>query len=277
MGISAAEVKELRERTGAGMLDCKKALEETGGDMEAAIDLLRSKGAAKAAKRAGRAASEGTLASHVENGVGALVELNCETDFVARTDDFRALARQLAEHVAEHSTDLDGAAGGEAVLDQPLMSDGPSVGDVVTDVAAKTGERIVVHRVARFQAESGRVGSYIHMTGKIGVLVELGGAADEGLARDVAMHVAAARPLAVSGSEIPPEVVERERAVYQEQVRQEGKPENIQAKIVEGKLQKFYKEQALMDQPFVKDPDRTVGQLVGEVGVRRFVRFELGE
>jgi elongation factor Ts len=267
----------LRERTGAGMLDCKKALEETGGDMEAAIDLLRSKGAAKAAKRAGRAATEGTLASHVENGVGALVELNCETDFVARTDDFRALARQLAEHVAEHSTDLDGAAGGEAVLDQPLMSDGPLLGDVVTDVAAKTGERIVVHRVARFQAESGRVGSYIHMTGKIGVLVELGGAADETLARDVAMHVAAARPLAVSGSEIPPEVVERERAVYLEQVRQEGKPENIQAKIVEGKLQRFYKEQALLDQPFVKDPDRTISQLVGEVGVRRFVRFELGE
>jgi elongation factor Ts len=135
----------------------------------------------------------------------------------------------------------------------------------------------VVHRVARFQAESGRVGSYVHMTGKIGVLVELGGAADEELARDVAMHVAAARPLAVSGAEIPPEVVERERAVYREQVRQEGKPEAIQEKIVEGKLQKFYKEQALIDQPFVKDPDRTIGQLVGEVGVRRFVRFELGE
>jgi elongation factor Ts len=277
MGISAGEVKELRERTGAGMMECKKALEETGGDMEAAIDLLRSKGAAKAAKRAGRAATEGTLASHVENGVGALVELNCETDFVARTDDFRALARQLAEHVAKHATDLDGAAGGEAVEDQPLMSDGPAVGDVVTEVAARTGERIVVHRVARFQAESGRVGSYIHMTGKIGVLVELGGAADEELARDVAMHVAAARPLAVSGAEIPPEVVERERAVYREQVRQEGKPEAIQEKIVEGKLQKFYKEQALIDQPFVKDPDRTIGQLVGEVGVRRFVRFELGE
>jgi elongation factor Ts len=277
MGISAGEVKELRDRTGAGMMECKKALEETGGDMEAAIDLLRSKGAAKAAKRAGRAATEGTLASHVEDGVGALVELNCETDFVARTDDFRALARQLAEHVAKHATELDGAAGGEAVQDQPLMSDGPSVGDVVTEVAAKTGERIVVHRVARFQAESGRVGSYVHMTGKIGVLVELGGAADEELARDVAMHVAAARPLAVSGAEIPPEVVDRERAVYLEQVRQEGKPEAIQEKIVEGKLQKFYKEQALIDQPFVKDPDRTIGQLVGEVGVRRFVRFELGE
>jgi elongation factor Ts len=277
MGISAGEVKELRERTGAGMMECKKALEETGGDMEAAIDLLRSKGAAKAAKRAGRAATEGTLASHVEDGVGALVELNCETDFVARTDDFRALARQLAEHVAKHATELDGMAGGEAVQDQPLMSDGPSVGDVVTEVSAKTGERIVVHRVARFQAESGRVGSYVHMTGKIGVLVELGGAADEELARDVAMHVAAARPLAVSGAEIPPEVVERERAVYREQVRQEGKPEAIQEKIVEGKLQKFYKEQALIDQPFVKDPDRTIGQLVGEVGVRRFVRYELGE
>jgi elongation factor Ts len=277
MGISAGEVKELRDRTGAGMMECKKALEETGGDMEAAIDLLRSKGAAKAAKRAGRAATEGTLASHVEDGVGALVELNCETDFVARTDDFRALARQLAEHVAKHATELDGAAGGGAVQDQPLMSDGPSVGDVVTEVAAKTGERIVVHRVARFQAESGRVGSYVHMTGKIGVLVELGGAADEELARDVAMHVAAARPLAVSGAEIPPEVVDRERAVYLEQVRQEGKPEAIQEKIVEGKLQKFYKEQALIDQPFVKDPDRTIGQLVGEVGVRRFVRFELGE
>jgi elongation factor Ts len=277
MGISAAQVKELRERTGVGMLDCKKALEDTNGDMEAAIDLLRSKGAAKAAKRAGREATEGTVASHTADGVGALVELNCETDFVARTDDFRALARRLAEHVAKYATDLDGAAGGDAVLDQPLMSDGPSLQDVVTEVAARTGERLVVHRVARFQTEGGQVGSYIHMTGRIGVLVELGGVADEGLARDVAMHIAASRPLAVSGSEIPPDVVERERAVYMEQVRQEGKPEQIREKIVEGKLQKFYKEQSLVDQPFVKDPERTVGELVGEVGVRRFVRYELGD
>lgn len=277
MGISAAQVKELRERTGVGMLDCKKALEETNGDMEAAIDLLRSKGAAKAAKRAGREATEGTVASYTDDGVGALVELNCETDFVARTDDFRALARQLAEHVAKHATDLDGVGGGEAVLDQPLMSDGPSLQDVVTEVAARTGERLVVHRVARFQTEGGQVGSYIHMTGRIGVLVELGGVGAEGLARDVAMHIAAARPLAVSGSDLPPDVVERERAVYMEQVRQEGKPEQIREKIVEGKLQKFYKEQSLVDQPFVKDPDRTVGELVGEVGVRRFVRYELGD
>jgi elongation factor Ts len=277
MGISAGEVKELRDRTGAGMMECKKALEETGGDMEAAIDLLRSKGAAKAAKRAGREATEGTLASHVEDGVGALVELNCETDFVARTDDFRALARQLAEHVAKHATELDGAAGGEAVLDQPLMSDGPSVGDVVTEVAAKTGERIVVHRVARFQTEGGQVGSYIHMTGKIGVLVELGGAADEELARDVAMHVAAARPLAVSGAEIPRTWWSGSGRCTWSRSGRKGSRRQIQEKIVEGKLQKFYKEQALIDQPFVKDPDRTIGQLVGEVGVRRFVRFELGD
>jgi elongation factor Ts len=277
MGISAAEVKELRERTGAGMMECKKALEETGGDMEAAIDLLRSRGAAKAAKRAGRQATEGAVASHVANGVGALVELNCETDFVARTEDFRRLANKLAEHVAQYATELDGQAGGEAVADQPFMGGDRTVADVVTAVSAKTGENVVVRRVARFQTEGGQVGSYIHMTGKIGVLVELGGPAEGDLARDVAMHAAATRPLAVTAEEIPPAVVERERAVYLEQVRQEGKPEVIQEKIVEGKLQKFYKEQALVDQPFVRDPDRTVGELVGEVGVQRFVRFELGD
>lgn len=277
MGISAAEVKELRERTGAGMMDCKKALEETSGDMEAAIDLLRSRGAAKAAKRAGRETTEGVVASHVENGVGALIELNCETDFVARTDDFRALAGALARHVAEYATDLDGAAGSEAILTQGFEGGDQTVDELVTEVSAKTGERIVVNRVARFMAEGGHVSSYVHMTGKIGVMVEVGAPGAEELARDVAMHVAAARPLAVSADEIPPDVVERERAVYLEQVRQEGKPEAIQEKIVEGKLRKFYQEQALLDQAFVKDPDRTIRQVVGDVEVRRFVRYELGE
>ena len=275
MGISAADVKELRERTGAGMMDCKKALQETDGDMEAAIDLLRSKGAAKAAKRAGKETSEGAVASHVEGDVGALVEINCETDFVARTDDFQALARQLAEHVAKHA-DLDGEAAGEAMLSQPFMGGEKTVDALVTQVSAKTGEKIVVRRFARFQG-AGTLGEYVHMTGKIGVLVELGAGADDGVARDVAMHVAAARPLAVTSSEIPSEVVERERTVYLEQVRQEGKPEAIQEKIVEGKLKKFYKEQALLEQPFVKDPDTTVAALVGDAGVRRFARFELGE
>ncbi len=277
MAISAAEVKELRERTGAGMMDCKKALQETDGDMEAAIDLLRSRGTAKAAKRAGKEASEGVVASHVAGNVGALVEVNCETDFVARTDDFRALAQALAEHVVEHASDTNGSSDGDALLGQPFRGGDRTVEAVVTEVSAKTGEKIVVRRFARFESDAGEISSYVHMTGKIGVLVELSAAGTGDLARDVAMHVAASRPLAVKADEIEPEVVERERSVYREQVRQEGKPENIQDKIVEGKLKKFYKENALVEQPFVKDPDTTVGSLVAPAEVRRFVRYELGE
>lgn len=276
MAITAQQVKELRDRTGAGMMDCKKALQETDGDMEAAIDLLRSKGAAKAAKRAGKETSEGAVASHVANGVGALVELNCETDFVARTDDFQQLARDLAEHVATQA-ETDGEGEGEALLGQSFMGGDKTVDTLVTEVSAKTGEKVVVRRFARFRSEDGALGEYVHMTGKIGVLVELGAGAAPDVAREVAMHAAATRPLAVTSAEIPSDVVERERAVYLEQVRQEGKPENIQEKIVDGKLKKFYKEQALVEQPFVKDPDTTVGQMVGSAGVRRFARFELGE
>ncbi len=279
MAISAADVKILRDRTGAGMMDCKKALEETSGDMEAAIDLLRSRGAAKAAKRAGREATEGVIASHtdVRAGVAALVEVNCETDFVARTDDFGSLARDLAEHVARHETAIDGDSDGDGIMATGFQGGDTSVSDVITEVSARTGERIAVRRVARYESQGGPLGSYIHMTGKIGVLVELGAGAGEDVARDVAMHVAAARPLAVTAAEVPSDVVDRERAVYEEQVRQEGKPAEIQAKIVEGKLKRFFKEQALVEQPFVKDPDRTVGQLVGDASVRRFVRFELGD
>ncbi len=275
MAISAKDVKELRDRTGAGMMDCKKALQETDGDMEAAIDLLRSKGAAKAAKRAGKEASEGAIGSHVEGGVGALVELNCETDFVARTDDFQTLARQLAEHVAAHAGQVDGSESGEALLEQPFMGGDHTVEQVVTQTAAKTGEKLVVRRFARFETD-GTLGAYVHMTGKIGVMVDLSGGPED-VARDVAMHVAASNPLAVTSDELPQDVVARERAVFEETVRQEGKPENIQAKIVEGKLGKFFKENALVSQPFVKDPDQTVGEMVGDVTVRRFVRYELGE
>ncbi|MFP4622780.1 MAG: translation elongation factor Ts [Gemmatimonadota bacterium] len=273
MAISAKEVKELRDRTGAGMMDCKKALQETGGDLEAAIDLLRSKGAAKAAKRAGKETSEGAVASHIAGTVGALVEVNCETDFVARTDDFQGLVQELAEHVAKHAE--SGAGEGGALLEQPFMGGDRTVDQVVTGVSAKTGEKIVVNRYARFETD-GTLGEYVHMTGKIGVLVELGGGSGQ-LARDVAMHVAAANPLGVSREDVPEDVVARERGVFEEQVRQEGRPEHIQAKIVEGKLGKFFKESALVEQPFVKDPDRTVGELVGDATVRRFVRYELGE
>ena len=279
MAISAGQVKELRERTGAGMMDCKKALEETGGDMEAAIDLLRSRGTAKAAKRAGKEATEGAIGLHVTEGgsLGALVEVACETDFVARTDDFQGLASALAEHVATQATDLNGGAEGETLLDQKFQGGDRTVGEQITEVSAKTGERILLRRVARFEAADGSVAGYVHLTGKIGVLVELGGSADAETARDVAMHVAATRPLAVSAEEIPADVVERERAVYLEQVRNEGKPENIQEKIVDGKVKKFYKENTLLEQPFVKDPDRTVKALLGSATVRRFVRYELGD
>ena len=275
MAISAKDVKELRDRTGAGMMDCKKALEETGGDLEASVDLLRSKGAAKAAKRAGKEASEGAIGSHVGDRVGALVEVNCETDFVARTDAFQELAQNLADHVAKHADGLDGTESGEALLEQPFMGGDRTVEQVVTQVSAKTGEKIVVRRFARYETE-GSIGAYVHMTGKIGVMVELAGGTEE-LARDVAMHAAATNPLGVTRDEIPEDVVARERGVFEEQVRQEGKPENIQARIVEGKLGKFYKENALVDQPFVKDQDRTIGELVGDATVRRFVRYELGE
>jgi elongation factor Ts len=277
MAISAGAVKELRDRTGAGMMECKKALEETGGDMEAAIDLLRTRGAAKAAKRAGREAAEGVVATHATGaGTGSLVELNCETDFVARTDDFRGLSRQLAEHVAEHASGVDGEADGDSLQGQGFLGGSRTIGEIITEVSAKTGERVVLRRAARFDGD-GRIGSYVHMTGKIGVLVELSGDASEQIARDVAMHIAASRPLAITADEIAPEVVERERAIYVEQVRQEGKPENIRDKIVEGKLKRFFKEQALVDQQFVKDPDQTVAQVLGGATVRRFVRFELGD
>ena len=278
MAISAGQVKELRERTGAGMMDCKKALEEAGGDMEAAIDLLRSRGTAKAAKRAGKEATEGAVGLHIaeDSGVGALVEVACETDFVARTDAFVELAAQLAEHVASQATGTDGAADGEALAEQKFQGGSQTVGERITEISAKTGERIVVRRFARFDAEDGAVAGYVHLTGKIGVLVELKGSADADTARDVAMHIAATRPLAVSADEIPADVVERERAVYLEQVRNEGKPENIQEKIVDGKVKKFYKENTLLEQPFVKDPDKTVKGMLGGATVRRFVRFELG-
>jgi elongation factor Ts len=279
MAISAADVKVLRERTGAGMMDCKKALDETGGDMEAAIDLLRSRGAAKAAKRAGKETAEGAVATYVDSsaGVAALVELNCETDFVARTDEFQALARQMAEHVAIHAGTVDGDAAGDVVLGQGFLGTDQTVAEVVTEVSAKTGERVVLRRVTRFAADGAVHGSYVHMTGKIGVLTELSAGADEAVARDVAMHIAASRPLAITSAEIPQDVVDRERAVYVEQVRQEGKPENIQEKIVEGKLKRFFKEQTLVDQPFVKDPDRTVAQVLGTSTVQRFARYELGD
>jgi elongation factor Ts len=273
--ISAQQVSELRARTGAGMMDCKRALEETGGDMEKAIDLLRKKGQAKADKRADRAASEGTVAAFVapDGKSAGLVELNSETDFVARTTEFQTLAKELAREVAERGT-----VGSEAR---------------VKDLAGKTGENVAVGRTARLALEGGPgvVESYVHFNGQVGVLLELNAPAaalgrDElkALSKDLVLHVASAKPIAVSTDQVPADVVERERRIYEAQVAEEGKPEAVRPKIVEGKIRKFYEERVLLEQPFVKDDKVKVRDLIkqagktlgGDVAVRRFARFEVG-
>jgi elongation factor Ts len=282
--ISAAAVKDLRDRTGAGMMDCKKALADAGGDLEKAAALLRERGLAKAAKREGRATAEGTVALALAGEAGALVELACETDFVARTDDFQGLARAVAEVAAGDAKagDVDGL--GAAAME------GETVAARIAAAAGKLGENVVLRRVARLEAPGGLVGGYVHAGGKLGVLVGLRttarGEGAEALAKDVAMHVAAAdpSPVSVDRSGVPGELVERERELFAKQAAQSGKPEKVIEKIVEGRINKFYSEVALLEQPFVKDPDGTVQQLLertgkqlgAEVAVTGFVRFRLG-
>jgi elongation factor Ts len=277
MTISTKDISELRSRTGAGMMDCKKALEEANGDMALAGELLRKKGIAKAEKRAGRDASQGVVMIEVaaDNSGAAMVELNSETDFVARNDEFQALARRLVEHALAKSpvgVTLD------AFLAEQM--DGKTIAEVVKEASGKTGEAVTVKRVARL---GGTVGEYRHFNGQVGVLVELAGApgADAvALARDIALHVASADPLAVSTDDIPADLLERERRIAEEQVAAEGKPEAIRGKIVDGKVRKFAAERALLEQPFVKDESSTVGQLVGRIAgakVVRFARFKIGE
>jgi len=282
--ITAKDVSELRQRTGAGMMDCKKALEETGGDMTAAVDYLRKKGIAKAEKRAGRAASEGVVivALRDDNTAGAMVEVNSETDFVARNDEFQAAARTLAEHALATTEATDA----NAMLASTMSAQGgQSVEEYVKGVAAKTGEAVSLRKAARFEAQSGVVGSYVHFNGKIGVLVEVD-AADAasrreelvGLAKSLAEHIAAAAPVGVDKESVPQSVIDRERAIFIEQVRAEGKPEAMIEKIVEGKIQAFYKDVALTHQVWVRDPKVVVGDLVKKANatVKRFARFQLG-
>ncbi len=282
--ISAAAVKSLRDRTGAGMMDCKRALEEAGGDEERAIDLLRQKGAAKAAKRAGRAAAEGAVTIQgEEEGPLAMLEATCETDFVARNDEFLGFAARAARTAAGADLPEGEVRAGEELLDLPA---GEPLRAELDELRARIGENLDVGRYVRWQPGDGSVvGRYIHFGNKIGVLVELTGAADRAaageLARDVAMHIAATRPVGISSEDIPEEARERERAVLSEQARQEGKPPQIVDKIVEGRMRKFYEQNALLYQAFVKDPDMTIGELLsvspGSIEVRRFVRFEVGE
>jgi len=286
MSITAAMVKELREKSGAGMMDCKTALTETSGDMEAAIDWLRTKGLAKAAKKAGRVAAEGLVGVAADGNKAAVIELNSETDFVARNEGFQ----ELVTKIAQAALATDGSV--EAVAAADLG--GKPVSDAITDAIATIGENMTLRRSAALSAGEGIVSTYVHGAvteglGKIGVLVALESSGDKdklnALGRQIAMHVAATSPLALNTAELDLAVVEREKAVFSEQARESGKPENIIEKMVEGRLRKFYEEVTLEKQAFVINPDQTVEQaveaLAKELGtgvkLSGFVRFALGE
>jgi elongation factor Ts len=284
--ITAQAVKALRDRTGAGMMECKKALGEAGGDAEKAIEVLRERGLAKAVKRSGRATSEGTVAIALEDRVAAIVELGCETDFVAKTPDFQALAASLAKTLASDP----GVDGRDVLLGTTV--EGEKVGEKISAAIGTMGENILLGRCQRITVEgSGRVGGYVHAGGKLGVVVGLAtqasGEALEVLAKDLAMHVAAAdpSPVSVDRDGVPGELVEKERELFRRQAEQEGKPAKVIEKIVEGRIKKYYSEVCLLEQSFVKDPDKTVKQLLEEVAARlaspisitSFVRYRLGE
>lgn len=285
-GISAEQVKSLRDRTGAGMMDCKKALAEAEGDVEKAFEVLRERGLAKAAKRAGRATSEGAIAVECKGAAGGIVELGCETDFVAKTPDFQELAGRLATAVAGSAelADPDALAGGTI--------DGDSVRERIDQTVGKLGENIVIKRCEHLAVGgAGTVGGYVHAGGKLGVIVglatEASGDEVERLAKDLAMHVAAAdpSPAAVTRDGVPEGLVEKERELFRRQAEQEGKPEKVIERIVEGRIKKYYSEVCLLEQPFVKDPDQSVQKLLEEAGERwgqpvevtGFVRYRLGE
>lgn len=268
--ITAALVKELRERTGSGMMECKRALQETGGDIEAAVDLMRKAGQAKADKKASRIAAEGLIVLRQVPGAIAMVEVNCETDFVTKNEDFQALAATTADVVLQNDyADL------AALLAAP-MADGRSVEENRRAAIAKIGENINIRRFVRL-AGNGVLGSYVHGT-RIGVLVELEGGNAE-LAKDIAMHVAASRPLCVSAEQVPAAELAREKDIFTAQAATSGKPANIIEKMVEGRIRKYLEEVTLLGQPFVKDPEQSVEKLLKaqKAKVLRFVRFELGE
>ena len=273
--ITASQVKELREKTGAGMMDCKKVLTETNGDEEKAIELLRERGIAKAAKKSDRIAAEGLVATYVsdDNKVGVVVEVNAETDFVAKNEEFRAFVADVAEQIAKENP-----ANVEELLNQKSIKDNSkTVGEVLTNKIATIGENMSIRRFERFEA-NGLIESYIHGDGKIGVLVELEGG-DSNLAKDICMQIAAARPEYLDRASVPAERVEKEMEVLKAQAMNEGKPAEIAEKMVQGRLGKFYAEICLVEQDFVKDPDTKVGKLVESKGAKilRFARFEKGE
>jgi len=284
--ITAAMVKDLREKTGAGMMDCKGALNETGGDLEAAVDWLRKKGLAKAAKKAGRTAAEGLVAVESSGHQAAIVEVNSETDFVARNESFQAFVRETAKLA------LMGAGTVEALEATHFPGSQTTVKDRVQELIATIGENMTLRRVAKLTVTQGVIATYVHNAvseglGKIGVLVALESAGDVGqlstLGRQIAMHVAATNPAALDASRVDPAVIERESAILRE--KNAGKPDNVLEKIVESGLKSYYKEVTLLEQPFVHDPSKSVAQVLkeadgkvgGAVKLKAFVRFALGE
>ena len=272
--ITAELVKQLREKTGAGMMDCKKVLTETDGDMEKAAELLRERGIAKAAKKSGRIAAEGLVCSYVseDKKIGAIVEVNAETDFVAKNEEFRSFVEDVAEIVAkENPKDV------EALLQVKYKNEDKTVQEVLTGKIATIGENMTIRRFARFET-NGLVESYIHGDGKIAVLVELA-KGDSVLAKDICMQIAAAKPEYLKRDEVPAEKVEKEMEILKAQAINEGKPAEIAEKMVQGRIGKFYSEICLLDQEFVKDPSVKVGAMVSSKGgeIVKFARFEKGE
>jgi len=292
MAVTAAQINELRKSTGAGMLDCKKALEETGGEFEKAVDFLRTKGLAAAAKKAGRAATEGMVAAFVSDDLkrGVLLEINSETDFVAKNDTFQAFVANIGQHILAASP-----ADVAALLEQPFTGDASKTVLAYLNASISIiGENIQIRRFATFTVDGdGCIGSYIHAGGKIGVLVQVASPAVsaankeqlQGFLKDIAMHSAAAAPAFVSRDQVPTDVLDREKEVYRTKAKESGKPDAIIEKIIDGQINKYYADICLIEQAFVKDTDKTIQQVVkecgnavgGAVSITRFERFVLGE
>lgn len=272
--VTAALVKELREKTGAGMMDCKKVLTETDGDLEKAAELLREKGITKAAKKSGRVAAEGMVEAYIseDEKVGAIVEVNSETDFVAKNEEFRTFVMDVAKQIVKNNPESV-----EALLAEPAMfEEGKTVNEALIGKIATIGENISIRRFARFETTDGLIEKYIHGDGKIAVLVNMTFGTKE-LAKDVCMQIAAARPEFIDRDQVPAERVEKEKEILKIQTMNEGKPEAIAEKIVLGRINKFYQEICLVDQEFVKDPSKKVSDILKDSKVLEFARFETGE
>ncbi len=265
MAFTAKDVQTLREKTGVGMMDCKKALVECDGDMEKAVEFLREKGMATAVKRAGKIASEGTVYAYSNGNNYVILEINCETDFVAKSDQFKDLAKELAAFVADND-----------IADVDALNEIKK--DAITEAIGKIGEKINIRRFVKYTAADTKIDTYIHLGGKIGVIVEAEKGIDDQLLHDIALQIAAAKPMYLYREEVPAAEVEHEKEILRAQCLNEGKPANIVEKMLAGRIQKFYQEVCLIDQEFVKDSSKRISQLVTEGGkLIRFVRYEMGE